>query len=145
MESFFEMAEIDEDDITILRKGIENHFDNNYIIASHLIVLRIESVLRNTIRFAGISDIVHEVDKTGVRMRRKILSLLREDKVNHLLGEKLNRMPKYFLVDYTGRNYRNRLCHGLSRIDELNPLNSSTLIWLLIAISYKRMQILSSV
>ncbi len=95
-------------------EGIYHGFNNNFILASHILMPQIENSLkyiveqngRNTIRLAD--DIQNDNTLGG------ILIIGETDKMlNGICNEDLLTELNNFLVDGNSANFRNQICHGL--------------------------------
>ncbi|WPU91862.1 DUF4209 domain-containing protein [Mucilaginibacter sabulilitoris] len=99
---------IPEDRTYIFSMGIYEGFNNNFIVAAHLLLPQLENSLRNLAVKAGINTTTYEKKDQHENMLGGILEKIEGLAKPDVLGELKN-----FLIDTSSVNFRNELLHGL--------------------------------
>ncbi|MGB9004003.1 MAG: DUF4209 domain-containing protein, partial [Nitrosotalea sp.] len=115
----------DEDQLTIIKSGIADHFRGNYISSIHTLMPQVEGTLRLLLKMYGISTLK---TKRDIIMDRELGSMLVEPEVVSVLGEDFVNYLKTKYADPDGMNLRNNVSHALSPISDFNYETSITLI-----------------
>jgi len=124
----------DETDKIIIKKSIYNYFKGDYIIFLHLIIPRIENVLRNFLEKQGGSTL-GQIKKDGFKY--KILGNILDDEViKEVFTEELVEYFKLVLHDDLGLNIRNDLSHGIITAGACNENNSNIVFHILLLLIY---------
>ena len=107
---FFATELIPPDISENIARAVSWYFRDEYDIAAHLLVPRIEAIFRNISRTMGLAIIREPVGNTpgGVIQLGKLL-----DELKGRLDESWRRYFCNLLVNPIGVNLRNRICHGL--------------------------------
>jgi len=94
----------------------------------HLIIPQLE----NSVRYVfGLNKFkTTSTQQTGVQRERDLNQLLEDKNAEILFGKDLLWEMKTLLVEQNGPNIRNRLCHGLMNINEINSEYLIFLLWL---------------
>ncbi|MHA1875582.1 MAG: DUF4209 domain-containing protein [Promethearchaeota archaeon] len=94
----------------------------------HLIIPQLE----NSVRYVfGLNKFkTTSTQQTGVQRERDLNQLLEDKNAEILFGKDLLWEMKTLLVEQNGPNIRNRLCHGLMNINEINSEYTIFLLWL---------------
>lgn len=109
--------------------GIEKFRKKEYISAIHVLIFQVEAILRSRLNDFGISDYT---EKNGVQQYLSLGSVLTKLRENHDLQEDFLKFLDLFLCDQAFINLRNKVAHGLTKIEELNENNTVALIFILI-------------
>jgi len=88
--------------------------------------------LENSVRYVfGLNKFkTTSTQQTGVQRERDLNQLLEDKNAEILFGKDLLWEMKTLLVEQNGPNIRNRLCHGLMTINEINSEYPIFLLWL---------------
>lgn len=124
----------DETDKLITKKAIYNYFKGDYIIFLHLMLPRIENILRNFLEKQG-ESILGRIKKDGFKY--KILGDILEDpKIRYIFTEETLEYFKLVLNNDLGLNIRNNLSHGIISIGECNENKSNIVFHILLFLIY---------
>lgn len=115
----------DEDQLTIIKSGIADHFRGNYIASIHTLMPQVEGTLRSLLKAKGISVLK---TKREIIMDSELGSLLAKPEVTSILGEDFVNYLKVKYADPDGINLRNNVSHALSLLSDFNYETSVTLI-----------------
>lgn len=121
----------DEDDIKTVKRGIEKFLDGDYISAIHILVPKIENIIRSLMLKVGIPTTIRDLD--GIR-EGDLSSYLRRSEVEEMFGPDFNDFLRAFLTEKDAKNLRNRLAHGLVKYNEFNGVNASIALFVLLKI-----------
>lgn len=95
-------------------EGIYCGFQNNYILASHILIPQIENSLKNLIELNGRNTTKHGEEIQNDNTLGSILSIDENNKMlDGICDRNLILELNNYLVDGNSVNFRNRLCHGL--------------------------------
>lgn len=124
---------LDESDVPFIRTGLERYFAQDYTSSLHVLVARIEHMLKSAFEQAGEPVVV--VPNTN-QIREQTLGdfLCRED-VRSALGED---MWYYFycaLVDENHLNLRNDVAHGWIKFHSCNRLSVQVVLFLILLLT----------
>lgn len=102
--------------------------NGDYLFFLHLIIPQLE----NSVRYVfGLNKfITTSVQQTGIQREKDLNQLLEDENAEKIFGKDLLWEMKSLLVEQSGPNMRNRLCHGLMTANEINSEYSLYLIWL---------------
>ncbi|KKN27153.1 hypothetical protein LCGC14_0867460 [marine sediment metagenome] len=113
----------------LISYGIEKFRKKEYIAAIHVLIFQVEVILRNRLKGFGISDYT---EKNGIQQYLSLGSVLTKLRENHDLQEDFLIFLDLFLSDQQFVNLRNKIAHGLTKIEEFNENNTVALIFILI-------------
>lgn len=102
-------------DLNIIKKGLDSYFQKDYVSAVHLLVPRIESIIRTLIEMMNLSILKTTPSRSEGYMYKTLDELLRMPEFSKVFGS--NDIAYYFQVLLTnplGINVRNIICHGIS-------------------------------
>lgn len=103
-------------------------FDGDNVLFLHLVSPQLENSLRSVFRAAGLT--VTSMDSQGVQEERDLNQFLRMEAAKDVMGEDLLWEARALLIEKTGPNLRNRLCHGLLGTGDFERPAVNTLLWL---------------
>jgi hypothetical protein len=115
----------DEDQLTIIKSGISEHFRGNYISSIHTLIPQVEGTLRLLLKLKGVSTLKA---KRNIIMDSELGSLLAKPEVIAILGEDFANYLKVKYSDPDGINLRNNVSHALSPLSDFNYETSITII-----------------
>lgn len=101
----------DQENRPVLASGITAYFEQNWIVAIHVLVPQIERAIRKLLTDAGGSDL--KQGRHGSMMLKNLDELLRDTATGTILNERQIRHLQVLLTDPRGRNIRNNVCHSL--------------------------------
>ncbi len=113
-------------------RGLLAGFKGDFLTATHLLVPQLENSIRHVLSRSGV--IVSKIDSFGIQEEKDLGALLREPKLEELLGEDLVFDLQGLLVERFGVNLRNRMAHGLMGDDEFASPTVLYLWWLVLRI-----------
>lgn len=113
-------------------RGLLAGFKGDFLTATHLLVPQLENSIRHVLSRSGV--IVSKLDGYGIQEEKDLGALLREPKLEELLGEDLVFDLQGLLVERFGTNLRNRIAHGLMGDDEFSSASTLYLWWLVLRI-----------
>lgn len=109
---------LDEADRPFLATGMERYLSGDYVSAIHVLVPRIEHMLKSAFEQVGLPPIAVP-SETEVK-EQTFGDFLRRDGVRRALGDGLWTQLYYVLVDEQGMNLRNDVAHGWVSADACN-------------------------
>lgn len=113
-------------------RGLLAGFRGDFLTATHLLVPQLENSIRHALSRSGV--IVSKLDDSGIQEEKDLGALLREPKLEELLGEDLVFDMQGLLVERFGANLRNRMAHGLMGDLEFTTPTVLYLWWLVLRI-----------
>ena len=102
----------EESNYDIIRQGLDFFFERKYILASHIIVPRIENAIRNLVEISGVSVIKPQYKRNGFQLLT-LDELLRTKPVADAFTPDGALYLRLVLTDQRSLNIRNLLCHGI--------------------------------
>ncbi|MFX1400629.1 MAG: DUF4209 domain-containing protein [Promethearchaeota archaeon] len=112
--------------------GIEEFSKKKYINAIHILIFQVEAMLRYRLNNLGISDYT---EKNGIQQYLSLGTVLTKLREYHDLQEDFLTFLELFLCDQAFVNLRNKVAHGLTKIEEFNESNTVALIFILIKLN----------
>ncbi|AUC20621.1 hypothetical protein BTO15_00155 [Polaribacter sejongensis] len=95
-------------------EGIYQGFQNNFILASHILIPQIENSLKNLIELNGRNATKNTEEIQNDNTLGSILGIEKNNKMlDKICSRNLLLELNSYLVDGNSVNFRNRLCHGL--------------------------------
>lgn len=113
-------------------RGLLAGFRGDFLTATHLLVPQLENSVRHALSQSGV--IVSKLDDSGIQEEKDLGALLREPKLEEILGEDLVFDLQGLLVERFGANLRNRMAHGLMADIEFTTPTVLYLWWLVLRI-----------
>ena len=111
---------INEEQRPIVKRGLEAFFEEDYLVACHLLIPQIESAIRQICYLNG-GDILRPKNNPDEGNSYKSLEgLLDQQCVSSTLGDEFTRYLKVLLTDSNAGNYRNLTTHGLLKAGAFN-------------------------
>jgi hypothetical protein len=109
---------VDERDLPFLEKGINHYFADDHVSALHLLVPRIEHMLKSTFEQTGVPSVAVPNER---QIREQTFGdFLRREDVRNTLGESIWYYLYFALVDESGLNLRNDIAHGWIELESCN-------------------------
>lgn len=116
---------INSERLTIIEKGVSAYFNQDYIIAIHLLIPQIEEAIRNLIEISG-GNVLRP--KNGGYQLRTFDDLLRDEIIEASLGEDLAIYFRILFTDQRGWNLRNEVCHGIANPSKFDTQTADRLM-----------------
>jgi hypothetical protein len=113
-------------------RGLLAGFKGDFLTATHLLIPQLENSIRHVLSRSGV--MVSKIDSFGIQEEKDLGALLREPKLEELLGEDLVFDLQGLLVERFGTNLRNKMAHGLMKHDEFSSASTLYLWWLVLRI-----------
>lgn len=107
-----------ESRLEIIQRGIQAYYDNDLVVAIHLLIPQIEEAVRNLIELAG--GVVLKKNRGGGYQLKTFDEILRDDIIKQVLGEDIQLYLRVLFTDPRGWNLRNDVCHGMSEIESFS-------------------------
>jgi hypothetical protein len=101
---------LDEADVPFIKVGLDRYFSDDHVSALHILVPRIEHILKSVFEQAGLPLAVIP-NKRQIR-EQTFGDFLRRQEVRGILGKDIWHYLYYLLVDERGINLRNDVAHG---------------------------------
>jgi len=125
--------------LSLLGKGFEHYFQEDYVSALHLLVPQVEDILRNLLREANRSVTIPP--DSGRRGRAATLgSLLLDEEFRRVAGTSLIRYYRLVLDDPNGMNLRNDLAHGLMEVKTMSKSGVELILYVLLSLTRFRIE-----
>jgi len=132
----YESPIFEEDRKDLIKKGIEEYLNRNYIVALHILIPQIEALIRNLEEKTG--GVVLKSARSGGFNYRTLDDMLWDENIRGVLGEDATLYFRVLLVDPRGWNLRNNICHGISAPETLNATTSDRVFHSLLCLSLIR-------
>lgn len=123
---------------SIIRQALDFLFDDNPVLACHLLVPQIETAIRNLVEISGISVIKHQKHVEQGFQLITLDDLLREKPVEQAFTADGALYLRLVLTDQRSLNIRNNLCHGILPPDSFHFGVAARLLHVLIMIGMVR-------
>jgi len=132
----YESPIFEEDRKDLIKKGIEEYLNRNYIVALHILIPQIEALIRNLEEKTG--GVVLKSARSGGFNYRTLDDMLWDENIRGVLGEDATLYFRVLLADPRGWNLRNNICHGISAPETLNATTSDRVFHSLLCLSLIR-------
>lgn len=116
---------INSERLPIIEKGVKAYFDQDYLVAIHLLIPQIEEAMRNLIEISG-GNVLRP--KNGGYQLRTFDDLLRDEIIEASLGEDLAIYFRILFTDQRGWNLRNEVCHGIASPNKFDTQTADRLL-----------------
>jgi hypothetical protein len=104
----------------ILERGFEAFFQEDYLVACHLLIPQFEPVIRNLCVATGGEILRPKSNPEEGNEYKSLEGLLDQDCVKKALGEDIVTYYKVLFTDSSAGNWRNLVSHGLLGADAFN-------------------------
>lgn len=118
---------VPQDRKDIYERAIIAGFEGDLLLFAHLIIPQIENSAR---RIFSINKLKITAVKNGIQQEMDLNQLLIDPAAEKIFGKDLLWEMRSLLIEKTGPNLRNRLCHGLISSADINSASSIFLLWL---------------
>ncbi|MCX5713989.1 MAG: DUF4209 domain-containing protein [Candidatus Omnitrophica bacterium] len=120
---------VPKDRVDIYQRAILAGFEDDFLSFTHLIVPQIENSVR--LIFGMNKQKITSV-REGIQQERDLNQLLTDPEAEKIFGKDLLWEMRSVLIEKTGPNLRNRICHGLISSTGINNSSSVFLLWLIL-------------
>ena len=134
----YESPIFDERRKEFLIKGIEAYLNGDYIVSLHILIPQIEAIIRNLSEKIGIP--ILKPSRTGGFFYRTLDDLLRDERTIRALGEDMCLYFRILLTDPRGWNLRNKVCHGISELEQFNQIEADRIFHALLCLALVRLK-----
>lgn len=122
----------------LLRDGLLAHEQEDFVKAIHVLVPRVEDILRNFLGRLGRPTLKTVRGQPGIMDAKNMNDVLRDEQMRTVLTENLWRYLEVVYVDKRGMNLRNDLAHGLLAPNVFNRQVADRVFHTLLALSLMR-------
>lgn len=119
---------VPQERVGIYERAIISGFEGDLLLFSHLIVPQIENSVRTIFCMNRLK--ITSVSPLGIQQEKDLNQLLTDINAEKIFGKDLLWEMRSLLVERTGPNFRNRICHGLMSSEDVNSSSSVFLLWL---------------
>lgn len=125
---------ISNNNLKIIERGINKYFSGDYISSIHILIPRLEEVIRNILRMGGIQTTSLKRGKISITQEKNLGDLLLKKEVLKIFGNSLTWYMRIILTERMGLNLRNEVAHGLIKYEQcsFNNLNKIIHIYILL-------------
>ena len=119
---------VPKDRVDIYERAIIAGFEGDLLLFVHLIIPQLENSVR---LIFGMNKLkITSVLPSGVQREKDMNDLLNDPNAEQIFGKDLLWEMRSLLIEQSGPNLRNRVCHGLADSNDLNGASSTFLLWL---------------
>jgi hypothetical protein len=104
----------------IIERGLDAYFDNDYLVACHLLIPQFESAIRRLVLLSGGNVLRPQKNPVEGNEYISLDGLLNSEEVKNCLDESIILYFKNLFTEQNGWNLRNLTCHGLLSADSFN-------------------------
>jgi lysyl-tRNA synthetase class 1 len=122
----------------LLRDGLLAYEQGDFVKAIHVLVPRVEDILRNFMGRLGRPTLKTVRGQPGIMDAKNLNDVLRDERVRTVITENLWRYLEVVYVDKRGMNLRNDLAHGLLAPNVFNRHVADRVFHTLLALSLMR-------
>jgi len=124
---FFEYMNVhDSGGLAILKSGIHNHFNQDFIASVHTLIPQIEGTIRLVLDKKGIPSM--KTKKDNMIMDNELGGILNKNEAEQIFGPDLIHYLKMKYTEPSGINQRNEVSHALSPVSEFKHSTSLSII-----------------
>ena len=127
---------IEHDRFTVIQRGIEAYFKQEYLTAIHLIIPQFEEAIRNLVEMNGGSILV---ERDGIFNLKTFDHLLGDEIIKEVFGEDMALYFRVLFTDKRGWNLRNSVAHGLLDTSHFNKQNTDRVLHALLCLGMIRL------
>ncbi len=125
---------VPEDRKQLMGRALFAGYDNDFVVALHILIPQIEHMVRWHLKAAGIKTT--NIDKDGIENENGLSTLIEIPQVTQIFGEDLTFEFKALFCDAFGPNLRNELAHGLLTEEDCQSTYAIYAWWLGIKIVF---------
>ena len=135
MKALRDMPFIAQGHIGIIERGVKAYFDNDYLIACHLLIPQFESAIRMIVAMEGGDILRSSKNPTDGDEYKSMEGLLGSEQLKSILPEDTIVYFKDLFTAKAGANLRNSVSHGLYPIDFFNNTMADRIIHALMVLT----------
>ena len=120
--------------IEFLGIGFRHYFANDFASALHVLIPRYEALLRGAFELGGTASFRSRRTQAGSEAET-LGAFLRRPTVSNALPEDLREYIRLVLAEPSGWNLRNRIAHGLIRLQECTALEAAVVLHLFLLLT----------
>lgn len=117
------------DDILFLQNGFERFLDEDYVGSVHVLIFRIEEILRRVLERL---DVATSSVRNGKTEEKALQRILEEPKLRSALGEDIAVFLEWLLIAKLGLNLRHNVAHGLLKYPSFSKRENALVIYALL-------------
>lgn len=117
------------DDILFLQNGFERFLDQDYVGSVHVMIFRIEEILRRVLERLNVATSSTRNGKTEEKALQRILE---EPRLRSALGEDITVFLEWLLIEKLGLNLRHNVAHGLLKYPSFSKRENALVIYALL-------------
>jgi hypothetical protein len=136
LEYLYESPLFQEDRKEIIRAGLDEYFNDNHLVAIHLLIPQIEATIRYLVETAG-GAVMKARRESGFQLIT-FDELLRDERIKTVFGEDATFYFRVLFTDQRGWNIRNNVCHGFVPAPFFNARLSDRIIHILLCLALVR-------
>lgn len=121
---------VPRDRALIWAEGLYFGFEENFLVATHLLIPQVEHLIRVILKQNDIKTSV--LEPTGIEMEKGLSTLIEEPKLEELLEKNIVTEMKFLLTKAIGYNLRNNVAHGLSSQNVFLSVQAVYLWWFIL-------------
>lgn len=118
-----------KDRADIYERAVIAGFEGDTPLFTHLIIPQVENSVR---LIFGMNKLKITSVREGIQQEKDLNQLLTDPEAEKIFGKDLVWEMRSLLIEKTGPNLRNRVCHGLMSSDEIKNTLSVFLLWLIL-------------
>jgi len=119
---------VPKDRVDIYERAVIAGLEGDLLLFVHLIIPQLENSIRSIFGMNKLK--ITSVLPSGVQREKDMNELLTDSNAEQIFGKDLLWEMRSLLVEQSGPNIRNRVCHGLANSNDLNSTSSIFLLWL---------------
>lgn len=128
---------ISTDRLSIITRGLDAYFQEDYLLFIHILIPQIEAAIRNIIESNGIP--IRKPSRNGNSFQLRILDeMFRDEEIQKCLTSDFANYLRILLTDNRGWNLRNDICHGIAEPDIFNRLTADRILHVLLCLGNYR-------
>lgn len=141
IDTFESSIVLNEDQKPIFERGIEAYFEEDYLVASHLLIPQFESAIRMLVARLGGEILQHDQNPVEGNRYISLDGLLDSDVMKATFPEDILVYYKNLFTDHNGWNLRNTSCHGLLKADSYNSTMADRIVHAFMVLSQVKVRL----
>lgn len=120
LDAFKDSPLIAEEQYGLFERGMKAYFEEDYIVACHLLIPQFESAIRRMVSMCGGEILQSDRDPKDGNRYISLDGLLDSEEAKNSLKEDIQTYFKNLFTEHNGWNLRNRISHGLLQTSGFN-------------------------
>ena len=120
LDAFKDSPLIAEEQYGLFERGMKAYFEEDYIVACHLLIPQFESAIRRMVSLCGGEILQSDRDPKDGNRYISLDGLLDSEEAKNSLKEDMQTYFKNLFTEHNGWNLRNRISHGLLQTSGFN-------------------------